>query len=460
MTITHSVARHIVDMRFGTFSEAQVSAAKDHILYTTGTALAGANAPGIAQLRASARRLGDGDQSTVLVHGDRLPASAAALVNGAMGHARELDINDDRIGYKSSVAVIPAAWAVAQRERPVSGQDLITAVCLGIDLGVRLGLAIRPYPAHGLFNTLGPIAAAAACARLMKLDVTATHDALGIAYCQCTVAGLSLTSPSLAKRLAAGLAAQAGVTSATMAQAGFPATTEVFAGAEGLFQTFFHQEGDHDVLLADLGRRFEIFAAGPKPFPSCRYTHAGVTAALALRAKHRVPTSDIREIHVHIGERDLHTVWGSDERERSRRAAPQGIVDAQFSIPFTVAATLLRGRLTLEEFSAQSLADADILALAARVRPVLTPAFDDWPKNIRPQTVELVLLDGRTLSERVDAPKGSPENRFTTEEVEESFRAMGRYAQSVPESAIEKFIHGMRNLETLPDVSGLLAALA
>src|SRR5690606_22965079 len=126
--------------------------------------------------------------------------------------------NDDRIAYKSSVAVVPASCAMAQARRPVSGRDLTTAACVGIDLGIRLGLATRPKPTHSRFIALGPIAAAAACAKLMKLDLTAVHDALGIAYCRSTVSGNSLMSPSLTKRLGAGFASQSGVVAATLAE--------------------------------------------------------------------------------------------------------------------------------------------------------------------------------------------------------------------------------------------------
>jgi 2-methylcitrate dehydratase PrpD len=458
MSITRTLAVHAVGTRFEDLPAAAVRATKNHILYTTGTILAGAHSPGIAQLLAAIEQFGEGRQSSVLVHGKKLPAASAALVNAAMAHSRELDINDDRIAYKSSVAVVPAAWAMAQKLGSVSGREFITAVCVGIDLGIRLGLAIQPKPAHARFIALGPIAAAAACARLMKLDAEATHDALGIAYCRSTVSGNSLTSPSLTKRLGAGLASQSGIVAATFAQAGFPATTEIFAGPEGFFQTFYQQEGDHQTLLAGLGRHFEIVSVGPKPFPSCRYTHAGVCAALDLRTRHDLQAGDIAEVRVHVGERDLRMVWGAGEEERRRRAAPQGVVDAQFSIPYTIAAALVRGGLTLDEFTPESFVAPDILELAGRIHPVLAPEFDTWPSDVRPQLVELVLRDGRVLRERVDHPRGSPENPFTDAEVEQSVRVMAVHARTVGAGAVETFIESMRNLEACANVAGVIEA--
>lgn len=459
MSITRTIAEHVASCSFDQLDAAAIEATRRHILYTTGTSFAGAGAPGIAQVMQAASELAPGMASSVFGHGTRLAANGAALVNAAMAHSRELDINDDRIAYKSSVAVVPAAWAVAEALTGVSGRDFLTAVCVGIDLGIRLGLAMEPKPAHARFIALGPIAAAAACAKLMKLDAQGVHDALGIAYCRSTISGNSLASPSLTKRLGAGFAAQAGVVAATLARAGFPASTEIFSGTEGFFQTFYGQEGDHIALLDGLGTRFEIVSVGPKPFPSCRYTHAAVSAALALRAEHGVDARAIRAVRVHVGERDMRMVWGTSEEERRHRIRPQGVVDAQFSIPFTVAAALVRGHLTLEEFTESGLQSPDILALAARLEPVEEPAFDDWPMDVRPQRVELTLADGRVVASRVDYPKGSCENPFTREEVEDAFRAMARFSRKLSSGAIEDIVAQTRKLDALDNLTGIIPLL-
>ena len=139
-TLTKQIAGYLARTGFDALDDDALRATKEHILYTLGTILAGSSAPGIKQALAGARALsGASQESTVLVTGDKLPAAFAALVNATMGHSRELDINDDRIAYKSSITVIPAALAVAEKVGKVSGKDFITAVCLGVDLGIRLG---------------------------------------------------------------------------------------------------------------------------------------------------------------------------------------------------------------------------------------------------------------------------------------------------------------------------------
>ena len=460
-TLTKQIAGYLARTGYEALDGNALRATKDHILYTLGTILAGSSAPGITQALAGARALSGGSlESTVLVHGDKLPAAFAALVNATMGHSRELDINDDRIAYKSSITVIPAALAVAEKVGHVSGKDLIAAVCLGADLGIRLGLATNPKPVHARAIALGPFAAAAACGKILGLDETGFHNALGIAFCRSTVTGNSTVAPSLTKRLGVGFASQSGVMAALLAAAEFLAIGEVFQGAAGFFQTFYGREGDYDALLDQLGSRFEIVVVGPKPFPSCRYTHCAVTGCLDLLRKHSIKASDIEEVRVQIGERDMRSVGGWTEDEKKKKRRPEGVVDAQFSIPYTVAATLLNGGLSLEEFTDAKLRSEEILDLAGRVKLILNPDLDKGPMDVKPQVVEVITRDGKIFTERIEYPKGNPNNPVSAEELVNSFRGMAAYAAK-PLSAgqVDDAVSLALRLEEVPDVSILTKLL-
>jgi 2-methylcitrate dehydratase PrpD len=460
-TLTKQIAEYLAHTGFDALDDDALRATKEHILYTLGTILAGSSAPGIKQARAGARAVsGASEESTVLVTGDKLPAAFAALVNATMGHSRELDINDDRIAYKSSITVIPAALAVAEKAGKVSGKDFITSVCLGVDFGIRLGLATNPKPVHARAIALGPFAAAAGCGKILGLDENGLHNALGIAFCRSTVAGNSTVAPSLTKRLGVGFASQSGVIAALLARAEFPAAGEVFQGSAGFFQTFYRQEGDQDALLDQLGSRFEIVLVGPKPFPSCRYTHCAVTGVLDLVRKHAIKARDIDEVRVRIGERDMRSVGGWTEDEKKKKHRPEGVVDAQFSIPYTVAATLVSGGLSLEEFTDAKLRSDEILDLAARVKTILTPEFDHGPMDVKPQVVEMVMRDGTVLSEKIVYPKGNPNNPVTSEELVAAFRGMASYAAKPLSGAkIDDAVALAQRLEEVDDVSALARLL-
>ena len=428
-TLTKQIASYLARTGYDALDDDALRATKEHILYTLGTILAGSSAPGIKQALAGAIALsGTCNESSVLVTGERLPAASAALVNAAMGHSRELDINDDRIAYKSSVTVIPAALALAEKSGKVSGKEFIAAVCSGVDLGIRLGLATNPKPVHARAIALGPFASAAGCGKILKLNEDTMHNALGIAYCRSTVAGNSTVAPSLTKRLGVGFASQSGVVAATLASAGYPAAGEVLQGTAGFFQTFYQQEGDYAGLLDQLGSRFEIVLVGPKPFPSCRYTHCAVTGVLELVRKHGIKAHDIQEVRVQIGERDMRSVGGWTEDEKKKKHHPEGVVDAQFSIPYTVAATLVSGGLSLEEFTDAKISSDEILDMAARVKTILTPEFDQGPMDVKPQVVDIVMRDGKVFSQKVIYPKGNPNNPVTSEELVKAFRGMASYA--------------------------------
>jgi 2-methylcitrate dehydratase PrpD len=454
--LTKQIAGYLARTDYSALDDGAVRATKEHILYTLGTILAGSSAPGIKQALDGARAFGSGRESTVLVTGDKLPAGSAALVNATMGHSRELDINDDRIAYKSSITVVPAALALAEKIGPVSGKDFIAAVCLGVDLGIRLGLATNPKPVHARAIALGPFAAAAASGKILGFDEAGMHNALGIAFCRSTVAGNSTAAPSLSKRLGVGLASQSGVVAAQLAAAGFPAAGEVFQGPAGFFQTFYRQEGDYDALLDQLGSRFEIVLVGPKPFPSCRYTHCAVTGCVDLLRKHGISANDVHEVRVHIGERDMRSVGGWTEDERKKKRRPEGVVDAQFSIPYTVAATLLSEGLSLEDFTDARLQSEEVLDLAARVKLILDPELDHGPMDVKPQIVEIAMRDGRAISERVVYPKGNPNNPVTSEELIAAFRGMAIYAaKPLGPDKIDDAISLALGLEEVPDVSVL-----
>ena len=459
-TLTKTLAEYFARVDYDALNDDAIRVTKEHVLYTLGTALAGSSAPGAKEALAGARLLGAGAESTVLVAGEKLPAPAAALVNASMAHSRELDINDDRIAYKSSVAAVPAALALAEKIGGVSGRDFLAAVCVGVDFGIRLGLASNPKPVHAQAIALGPLAAAVACGKILALDAAAMADALGIAYCRVSFTGNSTVSPSLTKRLGIGFAAHSGVTAALLASAGFPGAGELFQGKGGYYDFFYGQEGDYDLITHELGRRFEIVEVGPKPYPSCRYTHPAVTGILQLMQQHSLKAENIQEVRVQIGARDMRSVGGWTDQDKKKKYRPEGIVDAQFSIPYTVAATLVRGRLSLAEFTDSELRNQEILNMAQRVKTELHEPLDQWPLDVKPQILELFMRDGQRHTLRVDYPKGNPKNPVTSDELVQSFRSMAGYAvKPLGKTKIDDAVDFVLRLESAPDVAPLAVLL-
>jgi 2-methylcitrate dehydratase PrpD len=171
----------------------------------------------------------------------------------------------------------------------------------------------------------------------------------------------------------------------------------------------------------------------------------------------------VRDVQVRagqLGERDMRSVAGWSEDEKKKKHKPEGVVDAQFSIPYTVAATLVSGGLSLENFTEAELRNEAVLDLAARVKTILTPEFDKGPMDVKPQLVEIVMCDGKTYSQKIIYPKGNPKNPVTSDELVSAFRGMAAYAaKPLGADKIDQAVSLALHLEEVPDVTVLAKLL-
>jgi 2-methylcitrate dehydratase PrpD len=458
--IEEIVARHIANVRFEHLSADAVRATKEHVLHTTATVLAGSAAPGCAEFMELLSEWGGKPESAIFGWPLRVPAQHAAMANSLMGHAQDFDNNDDRIAYKTSVCAIPSAFAVAERVGAIHGRDFITASCVGIDLGIRMGLSILPQPAHPTAFLLGPFAAAATAAKLLQLDASAIWDALGLALCGVAPAGSSTGGLSYSKRYLAGAASRNGVFAALLAARAFRARRGIFAGVGSYYRTIHGRDGDLGVLLHELGERFEVVNVGPKAYPCCRYTHGPVDAALAMTIENDLRPDDVKEIHVTVGARDYQIVFGGEDGLTAKQE-PSSVVDAQFSIPYTVAAAITQRRLFLDDMTEQAIGRPAIIALAKRVFPVIDQSFDRWPADVKPCSVEIAMTNGVTCRQRVDYPKGNPRNPVSFDEMRNNFlECAARAVHPVPRERAERARELIENLETCNDVRAVTDLLS
>ncbi|MSQ71487.1 MAG: MmgE/PrpD family protein [Betaproteobacteria bacterium] len=459
-SIEQTIARHVVETKFEDLPPEAVLATKEHILHTLGTVLAGSPAPGIAELVGLLEETGGTPESTILGWGIKVPAAHAAMANGTMGHAMDFDNNDDRIAYKSSVCAVPSALAVAERIGSASGKELITATCIGIDLGIRMGLAVQPYPAHSQSPELGPFAAAAATAKLLGLNEDQTWDALGLALCGVALLGVSTGGLTYTKRFVAGAASRNGIFAALLAAKGFRARQGVFSGPGNFYRGAWDCEADTDRLLEGLGKRFEVINVGPKPYPSCRYTHGPIDGALALRAGNAFRIEDVEQVQVSIGVRDYEGVFGGAAGLDTKQQ-PQSIVDAQFSIPYTVATAMMQGKVFFEDFTAAAIRRPEIVALACKVVPIVRKEFDSGPEDVKPCQVEVLTRDGRRHVHHVEYAKGNPRKPVPHEEIRSNFMACAERTPKMLERVnVERARELIETLETVKDAAEIAALLS
>src|SRR5580658_4281380 len=391
---TVQLARYAAGLRYEDLPPAVVAKAKDVIADTVAACICGADMPWSRIVIDYAERTGPGGVSRILGRGTSVQAPSAALANGALAHAFELDsLTRPGAGAHPGATVLPPALAVAQ-EVGATGKALIAALVAGNEVMIRIGRATghtneaRGFHAPG---TTGPFGAAVACGLLLRLNERQMTNAIGIAG---SLAGGLLEfakgDGGMVKRLHLGRASEAGVLAASLAKGGFEGPRTVIEGEFGFLRVFC-TEWDESHLTRGLGSDFVTMSAVLKRYPCHATAHAAVKAVRDLQAAHRFTGGEVASIAVTGTPRMV---------ERHNILAPPDLMLAQYSIPFCVALALFREARDPESYDDTALADPAIRALCRKVK--LVPEGGDGyagSHGAPGSHVTITLADGRIFEQ-------------------------------------------------------------
>ena len=296
-TISQILAAHVANGRYEDLPQDAIAAAKWFLLDTLGVAWAGTDAPGVAPLRDMVVEDGGKAESSIWGSGHKVPAAAAALVNGTFAGALDYDGVYEKGSVHPDIVTLPAVFSIAERQG-ASGRDLLAALVLGNDIACRSGGAMRGNP--GWFNTSvhGVFGAAAACAKLLGLDELGIANAFGLALSHAGGTQQALAEKSLVKRVQSGIAARGAVFSALAAARGITAPQATFEGKAGFYQLY--GEGDPALVIDGLGERYLNVDTVTKKFPSCTANHVAIEGAIQLATTANFDPAAVSGIEVEI----------------------------------------------------------------------------------------------------------------------------------------------------------------
>lgn len=392
--------------------EAVIAQAVPVVLDTLAVTIAGGVEPGPAALQRALEpeARGRGVPSFWSEAGYR--ADDAAMLFGMASHVLDYDDVSMLTVCHPSAPVLSALLAALTHEQ-ASGRDLLEAFAIGTEVLIRLGQAMgfRHY-ALGFHATatLGAVGAAAACARLMRLDESRTRHALAIAASMSS--GLRKNFGSMVKSLHVGIAAANGQRAVQLAAAGVEGAAEPVE-REGFLHAFSGGETDLWPAGLALGAPFALAEPGfeQKRYPCCYMLHKMIEATLALRREHGLALGDVAAMRVEMppgGTKPLiHPI-------------PKTGLNGLFSAPYAVAASLADGRIDLRSFTDTAVLRPEIQARLADVTVVEVAGSAQKGSDLgsAPVTVTFRLHDGRTLSRTIIASPGSRQDPLTGQQLE------------------------------------------
>ncbi len=443
LSLTGQLARHAATTPWAAVPAVARDAARLLMLDTLAVAWAGSDAPGCSEAHALLEEDGGRADATAWVYGGRLPATAAAFINGMSSSALDFDSIGRGAAVHINIAVLPAALAIAQKQH-ANGRDFLTALAIGSDIVYRMGYALaNPNRGFHYTATLGVFGAAAAAARLLGLDAVTTQHALGIAFFQAAGTQQANIQPSLCKRMLSAFAARSGVYAALLAARGITAPADVIEGKFGFFNLY--QQGDAALLLDQLGSRFDGVNVSMKKYPSCGCNHTTIEAVLKLIHQHDLKADDVESVEVTVTPYIERIVGGAYDPSREPQVA------AQFNLRYTVACLLVRRRLGLAEIQPDAALDP---AIAAHIPKVTTVVDHTQTGHRGPVTVR---MRTRTHGELVCSEKnvrGGTDDPFTQAEIDDKFdECLRRGVRPLNTQQIALLKQRVHELETIADMN-------
>jgi len=368
MGISRVLADFAAGIRYEDIPEHVITTQKKSILDNLGIIMGASSlGDGCRAFVGTAKELAAGGRPEACVPGFGLwlPAVWAAFANASMSHSLDFGDTQMKAVIHSNASVFPAALAVAQKLGNVSGRDFLTALVAGSETACRIAMGVHEdLEKYGFYmpTIYTSFGAAAAAAKLMQLSAEEIVNAFSLNLCQTTCsAELMNNAETQIRSVREAFAARNAVVSAELASRGVVGFRQPLEGERGFYRAYARTAGDEQAALAGLGEHYEAGDLYFKLWPSCAGTHPVIRLLLQLTREHELKPVNIRRIHVVCSQRNRMLL----EPEALRRN-PETPIIAKFSIPYTGAIAVIRGRLTLGDFSPESLKDPEVRGLAAR----------------------------------------------------------------------------------------------
>lgn len=329
--------------------------------------------------------------------------------------ATQIDNLDAHDGLQPSkghagAALFPALAAFAQDvETPLSGRDALAAMVVGYEISYRAAIALHAtvpdYHTSGAWNALG---CSAIGAKLRGTDSEILRHAFGIAEYHGPRSQImrEIANPTMLHD-GTGWGAPTGIYALLIAEDGFegaPAATIEFDDAAFAWE--------------DLGRRWLTNEQYIKPYPTCRWAHAAIDAALQLRAAHDLRPEQIEHVEIRT------FAYAADLNPN----VPTTTSNAQYSINWPVAAAFARGFVGVDVVDPTQFSDPVMGELTNKISAVTDPEIDKTFPDERVSRLIIKTVDGRTLDSGIVEATGGPAPLPTESEVVEKFR---RFAGAV-----------------------------
>jgi 2-methylcitrate dehydratase PrpD len=438
---TRRLADYAVRLRYEDLPPEVLERAKNTIADTIGAMIFGYELPWSKMIVRYAENVGAGGKSRILGPGSAtVKPPAAALVNGSLAHAFEMDgATKPSAGVHPCAIIFPALLAIAQ-DRGIGGRRVLTAFIAATEVAVRIGRATMKSNEHRGFHapgTTGPFGAAIGTALLLNLDAEQVTNAIGIAaslssgLIQFSRAGTG----GMVKRLHFGRAAESGVLAGNLAAEGFTGPHDALEGEFGFLHAFC-DEHDIGALTRKLGEEFVTLSIYMKRFPCHGTAQAPLQALEEIQSEHRFSGPEVAEIEL---------VTRKEVIDRHNIMNPTDPMLAQYSVPFCLALACYRNSHDPRSFDQSALNDPGILSLCKRVRLIA-----DDGRSRDAATVTIRLKDGCLCSRRVTKVKATPDDPPTKADVYEKFSLLTRHC---PREAMDQLFTRLQSLEKEPDLA-------
>ncbi|MGQ0523331.1 MAG: MmgE/PrpD family protein [Betaproteobacteria bacterium] len=409
MEVTRTLARFIVEHRYGAIPEAVRHEAARSFLNWVGCAVGGSRHETVECALAALSEFSGPAEATVLGRGERLDIMQAALMNGITSHTFDFDDTHLRTVIHPSGPVAAAILALAERQ-PVKGEDFLHAFILGVEAECRIGNSV--YPAHydvgwHITGTAGVFGAAAAAGRLLGLSEQQMTWALGIAATQSS--GLREMFGTMCKPFHPGNAAKNGLLAALLAQQNFTSSNQGIEAKRGFAHVLSTQFKPGEITDR-LGETWEISLNTYKPFACGIVIHPAIDGCIQLRNEYRLEAEDIVGIALRAHPLVL---------ELTGKKTPQLGLEGKFSVYHSAAVAVIHGAAGEAQYSDESVRDPAVIALRDRVSASADASVHEDQVHIT-----IKLKDGRVLEKFVEHAIGSLDRPMSDSDLEVKFRGL------------------------------------